>query len=686
MTFKVSLFNKGLMVSDFKRFWWVSALYGLFLILLLPFHHVVQLSANNNWAREMLQRSLDLFSGQSVPQPILICTVPIFMAVLLFRYLHNNRAVAVMHSLPFNRYTLFCSHTAAGVVLLLLPVLVTGLVLMLLNITTQLQEYYSLLDILRWMGITAFFDIFLFIIAVFVGMFTGNVMAHIAFTYILQVLPSGLHILVEENLRYLVYGYATISSPGYLRYDFPLMMLLAHPGKDLFTPGTITIYLVFVVLLLVVAAYVYKLRPAEAAGDVIAFSIIRPVFKYGVTFCTMLLVGVYFASISSGAFSIIVLGYTVGSLLGYLTAEILLQKSFQVWSAYKGYLGYIAVITMLLFGIATDVTGYVHRVPEPEKVKKVYFGTSISEWVRLEKLKDEDWSVKYEGVNFFEDPENIKNIILLHRQLLEQPSEKKNGNRYIIYTLDNGDYLVRQYYIDEKQYASLLKPVYESLEYKQARFPVVAQDPAEIKMIEIDDDRTPKRPVILIDRNEIREFAARLKQDVLNITFEELIIGTRVPLSDPVSPLNAAFDEMVIGAEGNVHINVVDINDRAAHYTLYPSYRAVIDWLKDKGYYENIMLLPEEIEYAVLEYPLSSGVSQTATGKSASRQVEIRDRQVIGELLSIRGPDDFSGGGKIISVLFYGRTTAGGSFQFQRFIHQDWPFSETLRGYLKQLD
>lgn len=664
MTFKASLFNKGLIVSDLKRFWWASALYGLFLIMILPFHHMMQeIPADNSWIKEMLQRSLDIFSGQNGLQSVLICTVPVILAVLIFHYLHNSRAAAVMHSLPFNRKTLFCSHSAAGLVLLLVPVIVTGLVLMALNATTHLKEYYSLLNILQWMGMTALFDALLFSITVFVGMFTGNAVAHIVFTYILQLLPTGLYLLLVENLRYLIYGYPGASHPGSLRYDFPLMMFAGGTKSDLFTAGTVTVYFLIAALFLAAAAYVYKLRHAEAAGEVVAFSTMRPVFKYGVTVCAMLLLGVYFAGVSGEAFYVIVVGYVVGSLLGYLIAESLLQKSLQVWSSYKGYLIYAAVIMVLLLGIITDVTGYVRRVPEAKNVKEVYFGANYGEWEYPERMQEmKERSSEYGGGIFLKDKNNIKNITLLHRQLLEKPRDQKWMLRYIGYTLDNGGYLIRQYDIDEKRYASLLKPIYESLEYKQARFPVATQAPAVIKLIEITDYRTSKRPAILSNSVEIGEFAARLKQDVLHATFEELTADT----------------------EENVRINIEDVHGKSVHYTLRPGYRSVIDWLKQKGYYENIMLLPEEIEYAALE---SFMHSKTFGDDPAPNRVVIRDRQLIEELLNINLPIDFvdANQGKIIDVTFSGKTAAG-SFNFHRSIHRDWPVSEKLKQYMNQLD
>ncbi len=676
MTFKASLFNKGVIVSDLKRFWWVGVLYGLVLLLLLPFHHMMQIiSVDNEWVSEALKRSLDIFSGQSGLQALFICTVPVILAVLIFQYLHSVRATGLMHSLPLDRKILFLSHCSSGVVLLLLPVLVTGLTLVVLNMTTTLKDYYSLLNILEWVGLTALIDVLVFAITVFVGMFTGSAAAHIAFTYILQILPTGLNILLAENLRHLVYGYADISTASTatnLKYNFPLLLFTGGISSDYFTAGTVAVYLLGIALFLAAAAYVYKLRHAEAAGEVIAFPILRPVFKYGVTACTMLLAGVYFANAYNGVFPIIVSGYILGSLLGYLTAEALLQKSLKVWSSYRGYLGYVAVVAVLLVGVAIDVTGYEHRVPEPDSVKKVYFGSSLGPWIEVEKndatatkrsIATIERGGEYMGGSFFEERSNIENIILLHRRLVQERHDtgKEWQKHYIIYLLDNGSYLARQYSIDEKRHASLLRPIYESLEYKQARFPITTQNPTAIKWIEIGDHRANKGTAVLTDRAEIREFVARLMKDVLAATFEEMT-------ADREEYIYA--DIMIdIGMEkGVVH-----------HYTILPGYSSVISWLKEKGYYEKVVLRPEEIQYVRLER------TAPAADNGGLKWVEVRDRRLIEELFLLQGPADSIGPRDAIMATFFGRTAAG-PFQYHRTIDRDWPVSEALQKYILKLD
>ncbi|MDD4665810.1 MAG: ABC transporter permease, partial [Clostridia bacterium] len=91
MTSKTSLFNKGLINSNFKRWGWFSALYTLVLFFLLPFNHLLNISnLEHEWQIKQLQRSLDIFNPSL--QTILICTVPIILAVLIFQYLNSNKA------------------------------------------------------------------------------------------------------------------------------------------------------------------------------------------------------------------------------------------------------------------------------------------------------------------------------------------------------------------------------------------------------------------------------------------------------------------------------------------------------------------------------------------------------------------------------------------------------------------
>ena len=164
MTFKISLFNKALILSDFKRYWWVSALYALALIINIPFRHFMDtqrlnINLNAQWLQETVDRTLSL--SEDGFQNILICVVPVLLAVLIFRYLQADKASVMMHSLPVNRNSHYASRCFSGLVLLLLPALLTCFILTLLNYFTVLGSFYTMPKILMWLGLNVLFNVLL---------------------------------------------------------------------------------------------------------------------------------------------------------------------------------------------------------------------------------------------------------------------------------------------------------------------------------------------------------------------------------------------------------------------------------------------------------------------------------------------------------------------------------------------
>lgn len=657
--------HKGLFLSDLKRFWWVSALYTITLLLILPVYHLLQgTSEEKLWIWENILDALKLAPINSEFQLILIYFVPVFLAVLLFMYLHSGKATATIHSLPVTRRELFFTHCGAGILLLAIPVIITGLTLIVMRQLPLIGDFYSLVNVLSWMGYTLLFGILFFAVAVFVGMFTGNPITQAVFTFILFALPLGLYELFRYNLSQLLFGY----SNAYLHQGFMDSLPIYAPisnyvGGGQFTTGHIVGTLILTLVIFAIGLFAYRARKLEAAGDVVTFSIIRPIFKYGVTVCTMLLIGAYFASISDGSMSIIFFGYLLGSLLGYYVAEVLLQKSLRIWSqGYKGYLGYTLLLVVALFAIQGDVFGFVHKVPAPGEVEEVFFGPSAYAWVEANnKSSDNDLGdaaeQEYQGMGIwsFKEPQNIENVIRLHSQIVLEEASEGDSSQFIIYALKDGKTLIRQYNIDQGKFSCLLKPIYESTEYKEARFPVLSQTPNEIKMIEINDFRAQKEPLILADDTEISEFTHALKQDLKNLTFQE----------------------MGIDKYNGAQILITNMKDQTMDYSLRYSYSATLQWLNEKGYLEQAILQPEEIDYVVLTDPNQQIDSELA-------QVEIRDTKLIQELLEKTGSTNYSNVEEEIAVHFYVKTNHG-VYEFQEVIFKNASVSPELKQYLDQV-
>jgi len=516
-----------------------------------------------------------------------------------------------------------------------------------------------------WLGFTTFFNVLFYCIAVFVGMFTGSSVAQIVFTYIIQILPVGIYVLVRFSLAQLLFGFGDVPYALFSEANYPLFLLLnGTPLRNVYTFGYFITYIVAIGMFLVLGWFVYKYRRLETAGDIIVFPVFYPVFKYGMTFCLMLVGGTYFCGFSRQSFPLLMLGYVLGSVLGYFVAEILIRKSFKVLHFYKGYLYYSAVIVILFGGISLDVFGFVNRVPNPEEVNKVYFGYNFEEWTYFEKEKNPEYLEYRYGKGYFENnqplllesKENIAGITELQRHLIKERNKGAGPSRYIIYTLKNGGYIIRQYKINETDQndAALLKPIYESVEYKKFRFPAIGLRPDDIKLITLRDDRSGKKPVILTGNTDIQELTELLKNEIIKMS----------------------YSDMTSGKDHYIGISVFDNKDKETNILIQSSFTSLIKWLKNKGYYDRFALLLDDIESVELEKADSTRNSNQAV---IPKRVEINEREVIEELLNIDSRTDYNC--NTVLVRFNIRNSS-----WERHVNLDAVVSASLKGYFGQLE
>ncbi|MGE5396843.1 MAG: hypothetical protein ACM3MK_04825, partial [Chitinophagales bacterium] len=343
MKSKTSLFNRGVFLNDLRQFSWFGTAYLLALLFLVPLRIYLNYSSEIPENYSMMKNVFWLFTDSY--QTILLLIVPVLLALRLFRYLQERNQAVLVHSLPIRRETLLHTHAITGVIMLVLPVLLTALACWALLTGLNLEAYFSGADIGLWLGTTVLIDLVMFTAAMFVGICTGLSVMQGILTYIMLLLPTGLGTLVLFNLQSLVYG-LTIQPKmeGTLLSLSPLTVIMDMGSKSL----SINQVIVFVILCLVfylLSFVLYRVRKVESAGQTVAFSWMRPVFKYGVTFCFML-TGGYILQQALHSPGWILFGYLLGSVFGYLLAEILLCKSWPEPNQLKGYAVY-AGITVL---------------------------------------------------------------------------------------------------------------------------------------------------------------------------------------------------------------------------------------------------------------------------------------------------------------------------------------------------
>ena len=124
----------------------------------------------------------NLLAGQN---PFIILNslwVPLLAGLLIFSYLHRTGSVMSVHSQPLTRNTLFSSHFLSCLLFCVLPVLLTGIVLLIIaqpiydpmaGMHAE-ENLFARSRVLLWMWDYCLTSLFVLAVVIFGGMITGT--------------------------------------------------------------------------------------------------------------------------------------------------------------------------------------------------------------------------------------------------------------------------------------------------------------------------------------------------------------------------------------------------------------------------------------------------------------------------------------------------------------------------------
>ena len=609
MKSKTSFINPGILRNDFKSFGWIGAVYLLGMLLSVPLKLLMLHSNRDGATIDNISSYLRIFQFDSALQIILLVTVPILAGLLLFRYLQNDKAVDMVHALPVQRVTLYNTHILAGIIFLSLPLIVTALVSWALVAGLGISSVNAM-AIFTWLGVSLLINLLFFLTSAATGMFTGISVVQGVISYILLVLPGGLSVLLLSSLRMYSYGFAFdyYCSTSISKLS-PLVRIFESLPRGSLQTAEVIAYLLASAALYLLGRYLYQRRQLETAGSAITFPILRPFFKYGVTFCFMLLLGSYFKETQS-SLAWTFFGYFLGAVLGYFLTEILLNKSWQVFhfKTVKGLLIYSLIVIGLIGAVNSDFTGYEKRLPPLADIESVYLDNSFhllneennpqtqTTGVQTAALSDIA-QITNPPLRVYKDTDSIAKIYALHQDIINNLSQGKayqlnpGNDNYrqesvcLAYNLKNGSTFYRQYRIKALDYEASLKAVYESPEYRTLHYPILNLNPAMIKMLEVNAANVDKS-VRIIDAQLISGAVAALQADAKTQTYEEMT--RRQPAWGDIN--------IFLDVPGDIN------NDNyRSNLSWEKSYVFFEQWLKDNKEYNNARIIPEEdIKYAIV--------------------------------------------------------------------------------------
>jgi ABC-2 type transport system permease protein len=573
MPSKMSLFNKELMLQIGRSTGWISLVYFLGLLFTLPIRILMMYSDEMN--RNNMKVDY-LFRYDFEIQIVLLCAIPVLMSVFLFRFLHVKQATDLMHSLPLKRGKIFHHYALSGLVLLIIPVVLIMIILLAMHAALDLSPYFEMKDIFYWAGVTILIDLLIFMAGIFIAMMTGISAVHAVLAYVFLFFPAGMTLMVFYNLRIFLYGFP---SDYYLTNKLERMSPITRTtllDSQLFHGYEVALYAILTIFLYVISLLFYKKRKLEAASEPIAFPRLRAIFKYGVTFCTMLVGGMYFSEVPYSSLGWSIFGYTVGTIIGYFVAEMVLQKTWRVFTRLKGLGIYSAI--MILLVIAIQSLGiYENKIPVQEEIKNVLLTNNIY------RSQDEFFEEYYVPKPLTEN-ENIKAVRNLHQQIIKDKKLNQTQglseteNVFITYELENGNKVNREYRVNRKLYDDFYKPIYESAEYKRSTLPIFKVKEKNVETITIYAKGQNGERVFITDPKDVKHAIDLLKEDMLADTYE---------------------DSMYYQNSGSM----IEINlgkDQVLNLALSPTYAKFTQWLKEKDWLEKASMSEKDIDYILV--------------------------------------------------------------------------------------
>jgi len=444
-------FHWSLIRKDLTRFWPVWGSYLAIWLLILPIPMLTSYSgtASDPDLVSSIHRLLTRTGGEAAL--VMAAIYGGLSAFAVWSYLYQSRSASLFHSLPVTRETLFCSHFTAGLGFLLVP----NVLIALLTYLCQMSlGYFDPTQILCWLAVICLESLLFYGLGTLAAMCTGSLPTMPVLYGLINFAVVVYESLLTEFSTQLYWGVS--SQPLKLTFLSPFIHLAqtsCYVTTDALAPGvsypvwqtiryfdpefllTLCLYALAAVALVFFSLLLYRRRTTESAGDVISFDFLKPIAKYCFAFgCALVLGWIFDEVIFYGTDTALpkILCCCLGGAIGYITAVMLLKKSFRVFQFRKmaGLLVLWVVICGLFMAFEADLFGVESKVPR------------LGELTEVTVYSDYDLQLT--------QPQDMDKVLELHRAILDNKDALEDYERYNSVPYDGGFCYVRiNYYYED---------------------------------------------------------------------------------------------------------------------------------------------------------------------------------------------------------------------------------------------
>lgn len=516
MTSKISFFS--ICRENMKRRIWLLVLSSLTFFISMPLAMLIMIQNEASYgdlSERVMQGIFSGFLGMGFNSFLAACFA-ILCAVAGFSWLYSKKKVDLYHSIPVRREKMFAACYVNGILLYLVPYLISCLLCLVI-----VSRYMTITGSMLSMAVMTLFVHLLFFLLFYnvmlvAVMLTGNMINCLITGGVIFVYAMAARTLIEAYLSSFIMTHYENWSLEKIRFTSPVLLFIdfvsrfvVHEDGTMFylTGGSLALYLLQCIILMVLAGVLalllYKARPSEAAGRSIAFSKILHLYRILLVIPLSLGSGIFFTvlvSARSGALQTawMCFGLIFGLVLSHGFIEVLFQMDIRGMFSYKRQLfGTGLVVFLIAFSIRGDWYGLNRSMPNQKDVSSMaVYIPAIDEGNVY--LRDGNGKTLLSGIDeyIYENMELTSEFAYeLARKGAEytgQMNWNTNDRVYFVvkYNLKNGKEIYKKYWLNVEEASPLIEEIYNSAEYKAImlkRFKEYMPDKIMITDVEYDN-------------------------------------------------------------------------------------------------------------------------------------------------------------------------------------------------------
>ena len=615
-----SLFFK-LMKEDLKTRVWTLAISILIFFFSLIVATAMMISFNlynsstYNYSDDLAMNFMSYIGINNPFFGIIFIVLSLVMAMSGFSYLYSKKKVDLYHSLPVKREVLYFIKLINGILIVVIPFIICGIVASLLAIANTGKISVLIAAIWAIAEWTLLF-ILSYFLTVFSIMLTGNML--------IGILACGFFSFYFPLISLVLKGYQSTFFDTYYTSGFIIENVLPNMSSfmlmfNIFELKWLTRIIIVIlasIVFLFINLFLYKKRASEAAGKSVSFNVIKlPIKSMMVIFMSILmyLLGyeVMNDSIGWGLFGLIVSG-----VITHCVMEIIYNQDFKKIFAKKIELLVLIIISIFIAAaFQFDIFGYDSYIPSASQIKSTAVISNLLEsnseqYYNKVEISDGYYNDSFVDVDYASDSKieadlikkmDIQNkdaVLELARQGIEAAKYDLelygNFDKVLIsYKLKNGRTVGRVYYVDLDQSTSGLSNVYADESYKKSSYPILSENPENIVSVDFNGIMDNDTHIVFHDDELKKKFVETYKKELMNLDYETKLKSYPFAsirfnndfmegalrkyagfnyTSDSTTAVNSKWE--------NVYANSLE---SVGFYPIYPEFKETLALLKEMG-------------------------------------------------------------------------------------------------------